>query len=105
VPAVATRQKIAPFPWFDANAREAAEFFVSVFPGSEITAVGHFGAARPGEPGSVFVVEFRLDCQVFTAVNGGPHVAFDEAISFVVDCAGQAEIGRTLSPRSSAYAG
>ena len=72
--------KIAPFLWFDDQAEEAAELYVSVFnarPGSagdsEILGVARYGEAGPGKPGSVMTVSFRLEGQEFTGLNGGPH--------------------------------
>jgi predicted 3-demethylubiquinone-9 3-methyltransferase (glyoxalase superfamily) len=85
---------IVPNLWFDGNAQEAAEFYVSVFPNSKITNVLHYTEAGPGEPGSVLTVDFVLDGQRFTAINGGPQFTFDEAVSFLIECEDQAEIDR-----------
>src|SRR5579871_6564907 len=85
-------QKITPFLWFDTQAEEAAQFYTSIFPGSKITGVTHYGDAGPGPKGSVMTVAFELEGQSFTALNGGPHFKFTEAISFVVHCATQEEI-------------
>jgi predicted 3-demethylubiquinone-9 3-methyltransferase (glyoxalase superfamily) len=85
-------RKITPFLWFDDNAEEAANFYVSVFPNSEILSVSHYGEASPGPAGSVMVVSFRLDGQELDALNGGPQFAFTEAVSFVIDCANQEEV-------------
>jgi predicted 3-demethylubiquinone-9 3-methyltransferase (glyoxalase superfamily) len=82
-------QKITPFLWFDSNAEEAADFYVSVFPNSEITEVSRYGEAGPRVAGSVMVVSFRLDGQEFSALNGGPEFTFNEAVSFVIECANQ----------------
>jgi predicted 3-demethylubiquinone-9 3-methyltransferase (glyoxalase superfamily) len=65
-------QKITPFLWFDSNAEEAANFYASVFPNSEITEVSRYGEAGPRAAGSVMVVSFRLDGREFLALNGGP---------------------------------
>jgi predicted 3-demethylubiquinone-9 3-methyltransferase (glyoxalase superfamily) len=86
--------RITPNLWFDTQALEAAEFYVSVFPGSEIKDVTHYGEAGPGPAGSVLTVEFTLDGQDFVALNGGPHFTFDEAVSFEITCADQDEIDR-----------
>ena len=67
--------------WFDDNGKEAAEYYVSVFPNSKITNVTHYGEAGPGEPGSVLTVSFVLDGTPFTIINGGPQFTFDEAVS------------------------
>ncbi len=83
---------ITPFLWFDNQAEEAAEFYVSVFPGSKIINTTRYGAAGPGQPGSVITVDFQLDGTAFTALNGGPAFDFTEAVSFQIDCADQAEV-------------
>jgi predicted 3-demethylubiquinone-9 3-methyltransferase (glyoxalase superfamily) len=83
---------ITPNLWFDSNALEAAEFYVSVFPNSTIRAITHYGEAGPGPAGSVLTVEFDLDGQPYTAINGGPMFTFNEAISLAVMCADQAEV-------------
>jgi predicted 3-demethylubiquinone-9 3-methyltransferase (glyoxalase superfamily) len=83
---------IIPNLWFDTEAQEAAEFYVSVFPNSAITAVTHYSDAGPREAGMVLTVEFELDGQKFVGINGGPEFTFDEAVSFQVDCADQAEV-------------
>ena len=84
--------RITPNLWFDTEGLEAAEFYVSVFPNSKITAVSHYNDAGPRPAGTVLTVEFVLDGQEFTAINGGPEFTFDEAVSFAINCAGQAEI-------------
>lgn len=79
--------KITPFLWFDDQAQEAAEFYVSLFPNSRIQEIAHYGDAGPGPSGSVMTVRFTLDGNEFVALNGGPeHYAFNESISFAVDC-------------------
>ena len=83
---------ITPNLWFDQNALEAAEFYVSIFPNSKITNVTHYTEAGPGEPGTVLTVDFELDGQRHTGVNGGPAFTFDEAISLLIECADQAEV-------------
>jgi predicted 3-demethylubiquinone-9 3-methyltransferase (glyoxalase superfamily) len=84
--------KITPNLWFDTQGEEAAEFYVSVFPNSKITAVNHYGEAGPREAGTVLTVDFVLDGQEYTAINGGPQFTFDEAISLLVHCADQDEV-------------
>jgi predicted 3-demethylubiquinone-9 3-methyltransferase (glyoxalase superfamily) len=84
--------RITPNLWFDTQSEEAAEFYVSVFPNSKITNVTYYGEAGPGPAGTVLTVNFVLDGQEFTAINGGPQFTFDEAISFLVNCADQEEI-------------
>jgi len=91
-------QKITPCLWFDNQAEEAAKFYVSIFDNSAIGAVTRYGKEGfevHGRPeGSAMTVSFRLDDQEFTALNGGPHFKFTEAISFVVRCETQAEVDR-----------
>jgi len=84
--------RITPNLWFDTEGLEAAEFYVSVFPNSKITNVSHYGEAGPRPAGMVLTVEFELDGQPFTAINGGPEFTFDEAVSFLVNCADQEEV-------------
>lgn len=83
---------ITPNLWFDGNAQEAAEFYCSVFPNSRILGMSHYPEGAPGEAGSVMVVEWELDGQRFTGINGGPQFTFDEAVSFQIDCEDQAEV-------------
>ena len=85
-------QKITPFLWFDDQAEEAMNFYVSVFKNSKVGRVTRYGDAGPGPKGSVMTVSFELEGQQFTALNGGPHFRFTEAISFVVNCKTQEEV-------------
>jgi len=86
-------QKITPFLWFDGQAEQAANFYVSVFrKNSKILEVARYGEAGPGPKGSVMTVAFELEGQKFTALNGGPQYQFTPAVSFVVNCATQAEV-------------
>ena len=84
--------EITPNLWFDTQSLEAAEFYISVFPNSSIKNVTYYGEAGPGVAGTVLTVDFVLDGQRFTAINGGPHFTFDEAVSFMITCADQAEV-------------
>jgi predicted 3-demethylubiquinone-9 3-methyltransferase (glyoxalase superfamily) len=84
--------KISSFLWFDTQAEEAANFYVSVFPNSKIGKVARYGDAGPGPKGGVMTVEFELDGKPFMALNGGPQFKFTEAISFVVHCNTQQEV-------------
>jgi predicted 3-demethylubiquinone-9 3-methyltransferase (glyoxalase superfamily) len=84
--------RITPNLWFDTQGQEAAEFYISVFPNSEITAITHYNEATPSRAGQVLTVEFTLDGQEYIAINGGPQFSFDEAISLMVNCADQAEV-------------
>ena len=83
---------ITPNLWFDTEALEAAEFYTSVFPNSEITKVSHYTDAGPREAGMVLTVDFVLDGQRYTAINGGPEFPFTEAVSLLVNCKDQAEV-------------
>ena len=89
-------QKIAPCLWFDTQAEEAANFYISTFENSRIVRVLRYveaGQESHGKPaGSVMTVEFELDGQRFTALNGGPEFKFNEAISLEVTCETQQEI-------------
>lgn len=90
------RRRIAPCLWFDSQAEEAANLYVSIFPNSRITVVTGYGEAgfehHRKPPGSVMSVAFELDGQPFTALNGGPVFRFSEAVSLQVACDTQAEI-------------
>jgi len=85
-------QKITPFLWFDNNAEEAANFYVSVFKNSKVLNIARYGEVGPGPKGTVMTVEFELDGQEFVALNGGPRFKFTEAVSFVVNCDTQEEV-------------
>ena len=85
-------QKITPFLWFDTQAEEAANFYVSVFPNSRILGIARYGESGPRPAGSVMTVAFEIEGQEFTALNGGPVFKFNESISFVVNCNTQEEI-------------
>jgi predicted 3-demethylubiquinone-9 3-methyltransferase (glyoxalase superfamily) len=86
--------KITPCLWFDTRGEEAARFYTSVFPNSRIVDVAHYGEAGPRDAGTVMAVRFELDGQELVALNGGPEFTFDEAISFQIDCADQADVDR-----------
>ncbi|MBB1262324.1 VOC family protein [Streptomyces alkaliterrae] len=86
-------KKITTCLWFDNEAEEAAEYYLSVFGDGRITDVQRYSEAGPGEPGSVVVVAFELFGQRFTALNGGKvDWAFNESVSFQVHCEDQAEV-------------
>ena len=86
--------KITPFLWFDTEAEEAANFYVSLFPNSRITGITHYGDAGPMPKGMVMTVSFELAGMPVTALNGGPQYKPTEAVSFSVDCADQAEVDK-----------
>lgn len=85
-------QKITPFLWFDKNAEEAVNFYISIFKDSKVLSVTRSGEAGPGPVGSVLTIAFQLEGQEFVALNGGPEFKFTEAISLSVDCNTQEEI-------------
>ncbi|MDO8876609.1 MAG: VOC family protein [Pseudolabrys sp.] len=90
------KQQITPCLWYDKNAEEAANFYITVFKNSKINNIVYFGEAgqevHGGKPGAVLVVDFELDGQKFSGLNGGPLFKFSEAISFQVPCETQEEI-------------
>ncbi|MBI5664628.1 MAG: VOC family protein [Nitrospirae bacterium] len=89
-------QKITPCLWFDNQAEEAVNFYVSIFKNSKIMSVARYGEAGAevsGRPkGSVMTIVFQLEGQEFMALNGGPIFKFNEAISLIVNCKTQAEV-------------
>ena len=87
-------QKITPYLWFDDQALEAANFYVSLFKNSKINEISYRDETEPELVGKVMIVSFTLDGQDFVALNGGPHFKFTEAISLFVDCEDQREVDR-----------
>jgi predicted 3-demethylubiquinone-9 3-methyltransferase (glyoxalase superfamily) len=85
-------QKITPFLWFNDNAEEAMNFYVSIFKNSKVGSVSRYGEGGPGPKGSVMSATFSLEGQEFMALNGGPHYKFTPAISLYVNCETQAEV-------------
>jgi predicted 3-demethylubiquinone-9 3-methyltransferase (glyoxalase superfamily) len=85
-------QKITPFLWFDGNAEEAMNFYVSIFKNSKVLKVTRYGEAGPGPKGTVMSATFQLEGQNFYALNGGPQFKFTPAISFFVNCETQQEV-------------
>jgi predicted 3-demethylubiquinone-9 3-methyltransferase (glyoxalase superfamily) len=94
-------QKLTPFLWFNTQAEEAANHYVSIFKNSKIVQIERYGDNGPGPKGSVMTVMFKLDGQEFVALNGGPHYAFTPAISFVANCTTQAEVDELWDQLSS----
>ncbi len=90
------RQQITPCLWFDKNAEEAVNFYITVFRNSRIANIVYFGHAgqetHGGKPGAVLAIDFELDGQKFSCLNGGPHFKFSEAVSFQIPCETQEEI-------------
>jgi len=85
-------QKITPFLWFNNQAEEAMNFYVSVFKNSKIVSIVRYGELGPGEKGTVMTAKFLIEGQEFVALNGGPVFTFSPAISFVVNCGTQDEV-------------
>ena len=85
-------RKITPFLWFNDQAEDAMNFYVSIFRNSKVLSVTRFGDAGPGAKGAVMTASFELDGQPFTALNGGPQFPFTPAVSFVVNCETQQEV-------------
>lgn len=88
--------KIVPCLWFDANAEEAVDFYLGIFPNSRILETTYYTEsdhpAHEGRAGSVLTIEFELNGRTYTALNGGPQFQFTEAVSFQVMCDNQEEI-------------
>ena len=89
-----TIKAIVPFLWFDTQAEDAANFYVSLFPNSKITHVSRYGDTGPGPKGSVMVVAFELNGRPLLALNGGPRQKLSEAFSLFVECTDQVDIDR-----------
>ncbi len=87
-------QRISPFLWFDDQAEQAAEFYVSLFEDSKVTEVRRYPEGSRDRVGEVMTVSFELAGQTFTAMNGGPHFQLTPAVSFFVPCEDQAEVDR-----------
>lgn len=92
-----TIRSITPFLWFNTQAEDAANFYVSLFPDAKITNVSRYGDAGPGPKGSAMVVGFEIAGQRLVALNGGPNFKLDEAFSLLVDCTEQEDIDRLWS--------
>ena len=88
-------QRIVPNLWFDGDAEQAADFYVSVFPDSRIVSAARYPEGSPGEPGTVMTIEWEiLGAHRFTGINGGPQFSFSEAVSFAISCETQQEVDR-----------
>lgn len=89
-------RKISPCIWFDHQAEEAANYYVGIFKNSKILEISRYGESgkeiHGRQPGSVMTVQFELDGQTFTGLNGGPMFKLNEAVSFQIDCADQKEV-------------
>jgi len=87
-------RKITPFLWFNDNAEEAVDFYLSIFADAKILSSARYGDTGPGPKGTVMTIKFQLEGQEFVVLNGGPHFTFTEAISFVVNCETQEEVDK-----------
>jgi predicted 3-demethylubiquinone-9 3-methyltransferase (glyoxalase superfamily) len=87
-------QKITPFLWFDGNAEEAMNLYVSIFKNSKVVSVTRYGEAGPGPKGTVMSATFELEGQQFYALNGGPQYKFTPAVSLFVSCKTQKEVDK-----------
>jgi predicted 3-demethylubiquinone-9 3-methyltransferase (glyoxalase superfamily) len=85
-------QSITPFLWFNGQAEEATNFYVSIFTNSKVLTHTRYGDAGPGTKGTVMITTFELNGQQFHALNGGPQFQFSPAISFLVNCETQQEV-------------
>jgi predicted 3-demethylubiquinone-9 3-methyltransferase (glyoxalase superfamily) len=86
--------RVTPCLWFDANAEEAVDFYVSLIPNSRVVSIARYTESGPGKPGSVLLIVFELDGRRYQALNGGADFPFSEAVSLSVACDSQAEIDR-----------
>jgi predicted 3-demethylubiquinone-9 3-methyltransferase (glyoxalase superfamily) len=87
-------QKITPYLWFDDQAEEAVNFYISIFKDSRIMGITYYGENAQQPAGTVMTIAFQIEGQDFVALNGGPHYTFSPAISFFVNCESQAEVDR-----------
>jgi predicted 3-demethylubiquinone-9 3-methyltransferase (glyoxalase superfamily) len=85
-------QRLTPCLWFDFNAEEAVNHYLSIFKNGKVLDVMHYGDATPELKGKVLLIRFEMEGQEFQALNGGPQFPFTEAVSISVDCADQAEV-------------
>ena len=88
------KDKLVTCLWFDTEGEEAARFYTSIFPGSKLGQITHYGSAGPRPEGTVMTVGFELMGQEFVALNGGPDFSFNQAISFQIMCESQEEVDR-----------
>lgn len=93
-------QKITPFLWFDTQAEEAVNFYISTFNNAKINGVTHYAEGGMMPAGLVMTMSFQIEGQNFVALNGGPMFQFSQAVSFVIDCKDQAEVDHLWSTLS-----
>jgi predicted 3-demethylubiquinone-9 3-methyltransferase (glyoxalase superfamily) len=98
---MATVQKITPCLWFNFNAEEAVNHYLSIFKNSKILEVSRYGDAMPEHKGKVLTLLFEIEGQKFQALNAGPQFPFTEAISLSVDCETQEEVDALWSKLSA----
>lgn len=98
---MATTQKITPCLWFNFNAEEAVNYYLSIFKNSRILEISHYGEAMPQHKGKVLILLFEIEGQQFQALNGGAEFPFTEAISLSVDCETQEEVDELWSKLSA----
>jgi predicted 3-demethylubiquinone-9 3-methyltransferase (glyoxalase superfamily) len=96
-----TLQKITPCPWFNFNAEEAVNHYLSIFKNGKILEISHYGDAMPQHKGKVMILLFEIEGQQFQALNGGAEFPFTEAISLSVDCETQEEVDELWSKLSA----
>jgi predicted 3-demethylubiquinone-9 3-methyltransferase (glyoxalase superfamily) len=96
-----TLQKITPCLWFNFNAEEAVNYYLSIFKNSRILEISHYGDAMPEHKGKVLIILFELEGQQFQALNAGPQFPFTEAISLSVSCETQEEVDTLWSQLSA----
>jgi predicted 3-demethylubiquinone-9 3-methyltransferase (glyoxalase superfamily) len=96
-----TTQKITPCLWFNFNAEEAVNYYLSIFKNSKISEISHYGDAVPTHKGKVLTILFEIEGQKFQALNGGPQFPFTEAISLSVNCETQEEVDALWSQLSA----
>lgn len=96
-----TTQKITPCLWFNFNAEEAVNYYLSIFKNSKILEVSYYGDAVPKHKGKVLIIHFEIEGQQFQSLNAGPQFPFTEAISLSVDCETQAEVDTLWSALSA----
>jgi predicted 3-demethylubiquinone-9 3-methyltransferase (glyoxalase superfamily) len=84
--------KITPFLWFDNQAEEAMNHYVSIFKDAEVLGVSRYGEGGPGPAGTAMTAKFKLNGLEFIALNGGPLFKFNESVSFLIDCKSQDEV-------------
>jgi predicted 3-demethylubiquinone-9 3-methyltransferase (glyoxalase superfamily) len=86
------QQKITPFLWFDHNAEEAINHYLSIFKNAKVLSMNRYGPGAPMPAGTLLTATLQIEGQEFVLLNGGPHYTFSPAISFVINCTNQEEV-------------